>query len=153
MQIILLEKVANVGNLGDVVKVKAGFARNFLIPKGMAKRATPENLKLLEVKRADLEKTAADKLAAAQALGEKLEGTSVKIIQKAGVDGRLFGSVGNVDIVQALAAQGIAIEKAQVRMPSGPLKTVGDHPVTIALHTDVVTHITVTVQADTVVQV
>ena len=152
MQIILLEKVTNVGNLGEVVKVKAGFARNFLIPKGMAKRATPENLKLLEEKRTELEKTAADKLATAQALGEKLEGTAVKIVQKAGVDGRLFGSVGNVDVVDALAAQGIAIVKAQVRMPSGPLKTVGDHPVTIALHTDVVTHITVTVQADTVVQ-
>jgi large subunit ribosomal protein L9 len=153
MQIILLEKVANVGSLGDVVKVKAGFARNFLIPKGMAKRATPENLKLLEEKRTELEKTAADKLAAAQALGEKLEGTAVKLVQKAGVDGRLFGSVGNVDVVEALAAQGIAIQKAQVRMPTGPLKTVGDHPVTIALHTDVLTHITVTVQADTVVQV
>jgi large subunit ribosomal protein L9 len=151
MQIILLEKIANVGNLGDVVKVKAGFARNFLIPKGMAKRATPENLKLLESKRAELEKAAGEKLAAAQALGEKLEGAAVKILQKAGVDGRLFGSVGNVDVVEALAAQGITIEKAQVRMPSGPLKTVGDHPVTIALHTDVVAHITVTVQADTVV--
>ena len=153
MQIILLEKVANVGNLGEVVKVKAGFARNYLIPKGMAKRATPENLELLESKRAELEKTAADKLAAAQALGEKLEGTSIRIGQKAGVDGRLFGSVGNVDIVEALAAQGITIEKAQVRMPSGPLKTIGEHPVTIALHTDVLTHITVTVQADSVVQV
>ena len=153
MQIILLEKVTNVGNLGEVVKVKAGFARNFLIPKGMAKRATPENLKLLEANRAEFEKTAADKLATAQALGEKLEGTVVKILQKAGVDGRLFGSVGNVDVVQALAAQGIAIEKAQVRMPSGPLKTVGDHPITIALNTDVVAHITVTVQADTIVQI
>ena len=153
MQIILLEKVANVGNLGEVVKVKAGFARNFLIPKGMAKRATPENLKLLEEKRAEFEKTAADKLATARALGEKLEGTAVKILQKAGVDGRLFGSVGNVDVVQALAAQGIAIEKAQVRMPNGPLKTIGDHPVTIALNTDVVAHITVTVQADTIVQI
>lgn len=153
MQIILLEKVANVGNLGDVVKVKAGFARNFLIPKGMAKRATPENLELLQAKRAELEKAAAEKLAAAHALGEKLEGTAVQIVQKAGVDGRLFGSVGNVDIVAALAAQGIAIQKAQVRMPAGPLKTVGDHPVTIALHTDVVTHITVSVLADTVVQV
>lgn len=153
MQIILLEKVANVGNLGDVVKVKAGFARNFLIPKGMAKRATPQNLELLETKRAELEKAAADKLAAAQAIGEKLEGTAVKLVQKAGVDGRLFGSVGNFDVVEALAAQGIAIEKAQVRMPSGPLKTVGDHPVAIALHTDVVAHITVTVQADTLVQV
>jgi len=152
MQIILLEKVANVGNLGDVVKVKAGFARNFLIPKGMAKRATPDNLKLLETRRSELEKTAADKLAAAQALGEKLEGTGVKISQKAGVDGRLFGSVGSVDVVAALASQGVAIEKAQVRMPSGPLKTVGDHPVTIALHTDVVAHIIVTVVAETIVQ-
>ena len=152
MQIILLEKIANVGNLGDVVKVKAGFARNFLIPKGMAKRATPENLKLLEERRSELEKAAADKLSAAQALGEKLEGTGLKILQKAGVDGRLFGSVGNVDIVEALAGQGITVEKSQVRMPSGPLKTIGEHPVTIALHTDVVAHITVNVQADTIVQ-
>lgn len=149
MQIILLEKVANVGGLGDVVKVKAGFARNFLIPQGKAKRATPLNLKLIEQQRAELEKSAADKLASAQALGEKLEGTSVRILQKAGVDGRLFGSVGNVDVVQALAAQGVNVGKAQVRMPSGPLKTVGEHPVTIALHTDVVTHITVTVQGET----
>ena len=149
MQIILLEKVANVGGLGDVVKVKAGFARNFLIPQGKAKRATPANLKLIEQQRSELEKGAADKLASAQALGEKLEGTSVRILQKAGVDGRLFGSVGNVDIVAALAAQGVSVEKAQVRMPSGPLKAVGEHPVTIALHTDVVAHITVTVQGET----
>jgi large subunit ribosomal protein L9 len=135
MQIILLEKIANVGNLGDVVKVKAGFARNFLIPKGMAKRATPENLKLLEERRSELEKAASDKLATAQALGEKLEGTGVKILQKAGVDGRLFGSVGTADIV------------------AGPIKTIGEHPVTIALHTDVAAHITVSVQAETIVQV
>ena len=152
MQIILLEKVANVGNLGDVVKVKAGYARNYLIPHGMAKRATPENLKLIEQQRNELEKAAAEKLAAAQAVGEKLEGTSVRILQKAGVDGRLFGSVGNVDVVEALAAQGVAIEKSQVRMPSGPLKQVGDHPVTIVLNTDVVAHITVTVQGETVAQ-
>lgn len=150
MQIILLDKVANVGNLGDVVKVKAGFARNFLIPKGMAKRATPENLKLLEEKRAELEKSAAGKLASAQALAEKLEGMAVRIPQKAGVDGRLFGSVGNVDIVEALAREGIAIEKSQIRMPSGPLKQVGDHAVTISLHTDVVAHINVTVVGETV---
>ena len=153
MQIILLEKIANVGNLGDVVKVKAGYARNFLIPRGMAKRATPENVKLLEEKRSELEKAAGEKLASAQALGEKLEGTSVRILRKAGVDGRLFGSVGNVDIVEALAAQGVGIEKSQVRMPAGPLKTIGDHPVTIVLHTDVVAHVTVNVQADSVVQV
>ena len=152
MQVILLEKVANVGNLGDVVKVKAGYARNYLIPHGMARRATPENLKLIEERRAELEKVAAEKLTAAQALGEKLEGTSLRILQKAGVDGRLFGSVGNVDIVEALAAQGVTIEKAQVRMPSGPLKHVGDHPVTVVLHTDVVAHINVTVQGETVAQ-
>jgi large subunit ribosomal protein L9 len=152
MQVILLEKVANVGNLGDVVKVKAGYARNYLIPHGMARRATPENLKLIEARRAELEKAAAEKLAAAQALGEKLEGTSIRILQRAGVDGRLFGSVGNVDIVEALAALGVAIEKAQVRMPSGPLKHVGDHPVTIVLHTDVVAHVNVTVQGETVAQ-
>ena len=152
MQVILLEKVANVGNLGDVVKVKAGYARNYLIPHGMARRATPENLKLIEERRAEFEKVAQDKLAAAQALGEKLEGTSIRILQKAGVDGRLFGSVGNVDIVEALAAQGVTIEKAQVRMPSGPLKHVGEHPVTVVLHTDVIAHINVTVQGETVAQ-
>jgi large subunit ribosomal protein L9 len=148
VQIILLEKVANVGNLGDVVKVKDGFARNFLIPQGKAKRATPENVRLLETRRADLEKAAGEKLAVAQALAEKLEGAAIRIVQKAGVDGRLFGSVGNVDVVEALGAQGVKIEKSQVRLPSGPLKTIGDHPVTVALHTDVVAHITVTVQAD-----
>jgi large subunit ribosomal protein L9 len=149
MQIILLEKVANVGNLGDVVKVKDGYARNFLIPHGMAKRATPENLKLLETRRADLEKAAGDKLAAAQAVAEKLEGTTLRIVQKAGVDGRLFGSVGNVDIVEALAKNGVKVEKSQIRLPSGPLKHVGDHPVTVALHTDVVAHVTVHVHGET----
>jgi large subunit ribosomal protein L9 len=150
MQVILLDKIANVGNLGDVVKVKAGFARNYLIPKGMAKRATPENLKLLEEKRSELERAAGEKLATAQALGEKLEGMSIRIPQKAGVDGRLFGSVGSVDIVEALAKEGVSVEKSQVRLPAGPLKQVGDHPVTISLHTDVVAHISVTVVAETV---
>ena len=149
MQIILLEKIANVGDLGEVVKVKAGYARNYLIPKGMAKRATPENLKLLEEKRAELEKVAGEKLAAAQAAAEKLEGITVRVTQKAGVDGRLFGSVGNADVVEALAAQGMEIQKAQVRLPGGPLKQVGDHAVTISLHTDVLAHITVHVHGDT----
>jgi large subunit ribosomal protein L9 len=149
MQIILLEKVANVGDLGDVVKVKDGFARNFLIPHGKAKRATPENLKLLESKRAELEKAAADKLSAAQATAEKLEGIKVQVTQKAGVDGRLFGSVTNVDIVDALKEHGIAVEKGAIRLPSGPLKQVGDHPVTVQLHTDVLAHITVGVVGDT----
>jgi large subunit ribosomal protein L9 len=149
MQIILLDKVANVGNLGDVVKVKDGYARNFLIPKGMAKRATPENLKLLEGKRAELEQAAAAKLTSAQGLAEKLEGQTVRVVQKAGVDGRLFGSVGTADIAEALGRQGIAVEKAQVRLPSGPLKIIGEHPVTIALHTDVTAHVTIQVVADT----
>ncbi|MFO1397110.1 MAG: 50S ribosomal protein L9 [Burkholderiales bacterium] len=149
MQIILLEKIANVGNLGDVVKVKNGYARNFLIPQGKAKRATAENLKLIEAKRAELEAAANAKLTAAQALAEKIEGTTLRITQKAGVDGRLFGSVGNVDIVEALKAQGVEIEKAMVRLPEGPLKHVGDFPVSVAPHTDVVANITVTVVGDT----
>jgi large subunit ribosomal protein L9 len=150
MQIILLEKIANVGNLGDVVKVKDGYARNFLIPHGKAKRATPDNLKAIEARRADLEKAAAEKLASAQALAEKLEGATLRIAQKSGVDGRLFGSVTNVDVVDALKKQGTDVEKAMVRMPSGPLKQVGDHPVTVALHTDVTAHITVHVVGETV---
>jgi large subunit ribosomal protein L9 len=149
MQIILLEKIANVGNLGDVVKVKDGYARNFLIPQGKAKRATPDNLKAIEARRAELEKAAADRLAGAQALAGKIEGSALRITQKAGVDGRLFGSVTNADIVEALKVQGVDVEKAMVRMPSGPLKQVGDHPVSIALHTDVSANITVTVVGDT----
>ena len=149
MQIILLEKVANVGNLGDVVKVKDGYARNFLIPQGKAKRATPANVKLLEEKRAELERAAGDRLAAAQANAQKLEGIAVQITQKAGVDGRLFGSVGTADIVEALKAHGIPVEKSAIRLPGGPLKHVGDHPVTVQLHTDVVAHITVAVIGDT----
>lgn len=150
MQIILLEKITNVGNLGDVVKVKNGFARNFLIPQGKAKRATAENLKLIEQKRAELETAASAKLVAAQDVAAKLEGLVVKITQKSGVDGRLFGSVTNVDVVDALKAQGIEVEKAMIRMPEGPLKHVGDFALTVAPHTDVVAHITVTVVGDTV---
>lgn len=149
MQIILLEKIANVGNLGDVVKVKNGYARNFLIPQGKAKRATAENVKMLEGKRAELEAAANARLVAAQALAEKLEGLVVKISQKAGVDGRLFGSVGNVDVVEALKAQGIEIEKAMVRLPDGPLKHVGDFVLVVTPHTDVVANITVTVIGET----
>ena len=152
MQIILLEKVINVGNLGDVVKVKQGYARNYLIPQGKAKRATPENIKLLEAKRAELESAANERLTAAQEQAAKLEGMRVTVSQKAGVDGRLFGSVTNVDIVDALKAQGIEIEKAMIRMPEGPLKHVGDFPLTVAPHTDVVAHITVTVIGDTAAQ-
>ena len=149
MQVILLEKVLNVGDLGEIVKVKPGFARNFLIPQGKAKRATPENLKLLEERRAELEKIAAEKLERAQAEAAKLEGVAIQITQKAGVDGRLFGSVTNVDIVEALQAKGHAVEKAMIRMPTGPLKQVGEFPLTIALHTDVTAQITVSVLGDT----
>jgi large subunit ribosomal protein L9 len=145
MQIILLEKIVNVGNLGDVVKVKHGYARNYLIPQGKAKRATPENVKLLEAKRDELEKIAAGRFAEAQAQAARLEGLVVQISQKAGVDGRLFGSVTNVDIVDALKAQGFTVEKADIRMPTGPLKQVGDHPLVVALHTDATASITVTV--------
>src|SRR5512144_2624187 len=148
MQIILLEKIANVGNLGDVVKVKHGFARNYLIPKGKAKRATPENIKELESRRAELEKAANERLTGAQELAEKLEGLTIQVTQKAGVDGRLFGSVTNVDIVEALNAQGFKVEKADVRMPTGPLKQVGDHPLVVALHHDATANITVTVIGD-----
>ena len=148
MQVILLEKIANVGDLGDVVKVKEGYARNYLIPQGKAKRATPDNLKAIEERRADLEKAAADKLAGAQALAERLEGMAITIMQKAGVDGRLFGSVTNIDVVDALKAQGVEIERSMIRMPSGPLKQVGDYPLTVALHTDVVAHINVSVRAE-----
>jgi len=145
MQVILLEKVVNVGNLGDVVKVKDGYARNFLIPQKMARRATQAAVAEFEVKRAELEKAAAEKLAAAQGQGDKLNGMTVTVAQKAGVDGRLFGSVTNFDIAEALTKQGFAVEKAQVRMPTGPLKTTGEHPVSVALHTDVVVEITIAV--------
>ncbi len=145
MQVILLEKVVNVGNLGDVVKVKDGYARNFLIPQKMARRATESAVAEFEARRAELEKAAAEKLAAAQAQGEKLNGMTVTIAQKAGVDGRLFGSVTNFDIAEALSKQGFPVEKAAVRLPTGPLKTTGEHPVAVALHTDVVAEITISV--------
>jgi len=145
MQVILMEKLPNLGNLGDVVKVKDGYARNFLIPHGKARRATEANLKAFETRRAELEKTQSEQLAHAQERGTKLDGLLLQITQKAGVDGRLFGSVTNYDIVEALGKQGFEIERAQVRMPAGPLKQVGDHDVAIALHTDVVVHVKISV--------
>jgi large subunit ribosomal protein L9 len=145
MQIILLEKVVNVGNLGDIVKVKDGYARNFLIPQKLARRATKDAIAEFEVRRAELEKIAAEKLVAAQAQGEKMSGLTVQIAQKAGVDGRLFGSVTNADIAATLTKQGFAVEKSQVRMPTGPLKMVGDHPVQVSLHTDVLVDVNVSV--------
>ncbi len=145
MQVILMEKVTNVGQLGDIVKVKNGFARNFLIPQGKAKRATDANKAEFEVRRAELEAADKAKLAEAQSIGEKLAGLTLQIVQKAGVDGKLFGSVTNADIVTALAAQGFDIEKSQIRMPEGHLKQIGDHHVGVGLHTDVVVDITISV--------
>ena len=147
MEIILMDKVVNLGNLGDIVKVKDGYARNFLIPQGMAKRATKANIAAFEERKAELEKQAAEKLAAAQARAEKIAGMTVTVPQKAGVDGRLFGSVTNVDIAEALGAQGVEVATAEVRLPEGPFKMVGEYPVTLALHSDVTCDITVAVVA------
>ncbi|SMC31844.1 50S ribosomal protein L9 [Polynucleobacter kasalickyi] len=148
MQVILLEKVANLGNLGDVVRVKDGFARNFLIPQRMARRATESAIADFEARRAELEKIAAEKLAQSQAVGEKLAGQVIEISQKAGVDGRLFGSVTNHDIAAVLIGKGFTIEKGAVRLPNGPLKAVGEFPVAIALHTDVVVEVNVKVTGE-----
>jgi large subunit ribosomal protein L9 len=145
MQIILMEKVVNLGGLGDVVKVKDGYARNYLIPQGKAKRANADNMKYFEERRAELEKAQADKLAAAQEKAGKLEGMVVTISRKAGVDGRLFGSVGGHDIAEVVKALGVEVEKSDIRMPMGPLKAIGDTQLQIALHTDVTAAITVTV--------
>ena len=149
MQIILLDKVVNLGNLGEIVKVKDGYARNFLIPQGRARRATENNKKEFEAKRAELEKAAAAKLAECQALGEKLGGSTIKLTQKAGVDGRLFGSVTNADVAEELNKQGYKVVKSQVRLPNGPIKVIGDSTVGVSLHTDVLVDITVTVYGET----
>ena len=145
MQVILLEKMANLGGLGDVVKVRDGFARNYLIPQGKAKRATQENLAQFEQRRTELERTQAARLQEAQERAAKVDGLTVQITQKAGVDGKLFGSVTNADVAEALKQQGYDVPKSAVRMPQGPLKNVGDYPLKIALHTDVVVTINVSV--------
>jgi large subunit ribosomal protein L9 len=148
MQIILLDKVVNLGNLGEIVKVKDGYARNFLIPSGRARRATESAKAEFEARRAELEKAAAAKLAQCQKLGEKLSGTSIKLTQKAGVDGRLFGSVTNADIAEELVKGGYEVVKSNIRMPNGPIKTVGDTQVGVSLHTDVLVEITVSVYGE-----
>ncbi len=148
MQIILLEKVTNLGTLGDIVKVRDGYARNFLIPQGKAKRATEANKAEFEARRAEFERVQADKLAEAQALAGKLEGLMVQITRKAGMDGRLFGSVTNADIAEALEALGFSIERSALRLPDGPIKQVGDVQIDVSLHADVVTAITVSVLGD-----
>ncbi|NYT26239.1 50S ribosomal protein L9 [Alcaligenaceae bacterium] len=151
MQVILLEKVANLGNLGDVVRVRDGYARNYLIPQRMARRATESALQEFEARRAELEKVQAERLAAAQKVGEKLSGYSLNMLEKAGVDGRLFGSVTNMDIAAALVKAGFEdIVKTQVRLPDGALKSVGEYPVTVVLHPDVVVDINVVVQGEMV---
>src|SRR5215470_10283755 len=149
MQVILLEKVVNLGGLGDVVKVKDGYARNYLLPQGKATRATPESLAEFEKKRTALEQAQQQSLGAAQEKGTKLDGLMVQITQKAGVDGRLFGSVTNIDIVEALKGQGFEVEKSQVRMPNGALKQVGEHHIQIALHTDVIVTVNISVLGET----
>ena len=148
MQIILLERVQNLGTLGDIVRVKDGYARNFLIPSGKARRATDAAIKEFEARRADLEKAQADRLAAARAEGERLSGSTVRIAQKAGVDGRLFGSVTNFDIAESLGKLGFTVEKAMVRLPDGPLKAVGEYDVQVALHSDVVVGVSVVVSPE-----
>jgi large subunit ribosomal protein L9 len=145
MQVILLERIVNLGELGEVVKVREGFARNYLIPHGKAKRATPENIAEIERRRGELEAAQATALSEAQERGAKLDGLMLQITQKAGVDGKLFGSVTNVDIAEALGAQGFDVARAAIRMPQGPLKQIGDHPIKIALHSDVVVTVTVSV--------
>jgi large subunit ribosomal protein L9 len=150
MQVILMEKLTNLGNLGDVVKVKDGFARNYLIPSGKARRATPANLAEFEQRRAELEAAQADALTAAQTRGAKLDGLMLQITRKAGVDGRLFGSVTTYDIAEALKTQGHEVERSSVRLPQGPLKAIGDYQIPVALHTDVVVTITVSVLGDQV---
>lgn len=145
MQVILLEKVANLGNLGDVVRVKDGFARNFLIPQGKAKRATEANLKAFEARRGELETAQSDTLSKAQERGARIDGLTLQIVQKAGVDGRLFGSVTNYDIVEALKAQGHEVERSMIRMPAGPIKQVGDVNLQVQLHADVVVTVNVSV--------
>ena len=148
MQVILMEKVVNLGGLGDVVKVKDGFARNFLIPQGKARRATEKNLKEFENRRSELEKKANEQLTGAQERAAKLEGLKIDIAQKAGVDGRLFGSVTNADIAETLGKQGLIVKKAEIRMPQGPLKHIGEYPIVLQLHTDVLANIVVHVSAE-----
>jgi large subunit ribosomal protein L9 len=148
MQVILMEKVANLGQLGEVVKVRSGFARNYLIPQKKAKRATPENLAEFEVRRGELERAQADALNQARARAEKIDGFSLKVTRKAGVDGKLFGSVTNFDVVDELKNQGVEVERSEIRMPAGPIKQVGEHPISLVLHPDVIATITISVQAE-----
>jgi len=137
MDVILLEKVDNLGNLGDKVAVRPGYGRNFLIPKGRAVAATPDNLKAFEARRAELEKQAAERLASALARKEKLDGLAITIRHRAGDEGKLFGSVGTSDIALAVEAQGVELEKSEIRLPQGAVRVAGEHDVNVHLHADV----------------
>lgn len=149
MEVILLQKVENLGNLGDKVKVRAGYGRNYLLPQGKATTATPENIKAFEARRAELEKAAADSLAAANARREAIDGSTVTIKAKAGDEGKLFGSIGAGDVAEAVSqAAGVELEKREVRMPSGPLRSVGEYEVELHLHSDVNAAVTVVVEAE-----
>ncbi|HEX2667549.1 MAG TPA: 50S ribosomal protein L9 [Gammaproteobacteria bacterium] len=148
MEVILLQKVDNLGNLGDKVKVRAGYGRNFLIPQGKAKPATAKNIEEFEKRRAELEKLAAEHLSGAEKRKAELEGKVITINSKAGSEGKLFGSVGTVDIADALTAAGLKVERKEVRMPQGPIRTAGEHKVEIHLHTDVNVEITINVVAE-----
>ncbi len=148
MEVILLEKVANLGSLGDKVKVKAGYGRNFLLPYGKAVAATEDNLKAFEERRAELEKAAADKLATAQSRAEALEGASFTITSKAGDEGKLFGSIGVRDIADAVTAGGTDVEKSEVRLPEGPIRVVGEYDIELQLHSDVTVEVKLAVVAE-----
>jgi large subunit ribosomal protein L9 len=148
MEIILLQKVANLGNIGDRVKVKPGYGRNFLLPEGKATLATPENIKKFEARRAELEKAATAELGGAQARAAKLEGFKLSLTAKAGGEGKLFGSVGTSDIAEAVRKAGHAIERSEVRLPHGPIRQAGEHVVQLHLHTDVTVDLPVTIVAE-----
>jgi large subunit ribosomal protein L9 len=148
MQVILLAKVANLGNLGDRVTVRSGYARNFLLPKGKATLATAENVKKFEARRAELEKAQQDLLAAAQKRAAAFEGFKLSISAKAGSEGKLFGSIGTADIAEAATKAGQKLERAEVRLPTGPLRTVGDHVVTVHLHTDIDVDLPISIAAE-----
>jgi large subunit ribosomal protein L9 len=148
MEVILLEKVENLGNLGDRVNVRPGFGRNFLIPSGKATPATEEHIKAFEARRAELEKAAADALAEAEARCAKLDGLTVTIKAKAGEEGKLFGSVGTTDIAEAVTAAGVPLERSEVHLPEGAFRQVGEYQVQVHLHSDVNTEITLTIEAE-----
>ncbi len=148
MDVILLTKVANLGNIGDRVKVKSGYGRNFLLPKGKATLATPENVKKFEARRAELEKIAREQFQDAESRAAALKEFKLQITAKAGTEGKLFGSIGTADIAEACTAQGHKLARAEVRLPNGPLRTVGEHVVVLHLHTDIDVQLPVVITAE-----